>query len=291
MDRQMDAKTFVDKVEGLFSLPEVCRQLARLLDDECTDDELAELIGYDSVLSAKLFGMANDPRLFDQRVENVAEAISRVGAGRLRGIMASTTATNVFANVATDIVDMDNYWHHSVCCALACESLARRVGLEAPQRFFDAGLMHDIGQLVIYQVTPDLAMEVLRRAGEQESYRYRMEQEVIGVTHAAVGRELLSRWQLPMLIQQVVEFHHEPNLAGEYAMAASIAHIATAVANCVEPSWKMHEGEHDAARQIVPFAWRTTGLSSDIIDETVSEISIESVNVLTAVDPESAMIF
>ena len=93
--------------------------------------------------------------------------------------------------------------------------------------------MHDIGQLVIYQVTPDLAMEVLRRAGEQESYRYRMEQEVIGVTHAAVGRELLSRWQLPMLIQQVVEFHHEPNLAGEYAMAASIAHIATAVANCV----------------------------------------------------------
>ena len=57
----MDAKTFVDKVEGLFSLPEVCRQLGRLLDDECTDDELAELIGYDSVLSAKLLAWPTTP--------------------------------------------------------------------------------------------------------------------------------------------------------------------------------------------------------------------------------------
>ena len=136
-----------------------------------------------------------------------------------------------------------------------------------------------------------MRLEVLRKAGEQESYRYRMEQEVIGVTHAAVGQELLSRWQLPLMIQKVVEFHHEPQLAGEYAVEASIAHIATAVANCVEPSWKMGSEEHDAARQINPFAWRTTGLSSEVIDETVSEISIESVNVLSAVDPESVMIF
>lgn len=287
----MDAKTLVDKVEGLYSLPEVCRQLGRLLDGECSDLDLAELIGYDSVLSAKLFGLANDPRLFDHPVNSISEAISRVGADRLRGIMASTTATNVFTNIAPEIVDMDNYWHHSVCCALACESLARRVGLDATQDFFVAGLMHDIGQLVIYQMMPDLALEVLRKAGEQESYRYLMEQEVIGVTHASVGRELLSRWQLPSTIQNVVEFHHEPQLAGEYAVAASIAHIATAVANCVEPSWKMGSEEHDAARQINPFAWRTTGLSSEIIDDTVSEISMDSVNVLCAVDPESIMIF
>jgi putative nucleotidyltransferase with HDIG domain len=287
----MGAKNLVDKVEGLFSLPEVCRQFNQLLDNECTDTELAELIGYDSVLSAKLFGLANDPRKFDRPADTISEAISRLGTDRLRGIMASTTATNVFANMASDIVDMDNYWHHSVCCALACESLARQAGLETPQRLFVAGLMHDIGQLVIYQVIPDLAIKVLKKAGEQESYRYRMEREIIGITHAEVGQELLSRWQLPLLIQKVVEFHHEPALAGEYTMEASIAHIATAVANCVEPSWKMGGEEHDAARQITPFAWRTTGLSSAVIDETVSEISIESVNVLSAIDPESVMIF
>lgn len=188
----MDAKTLVDKVEGLYSLPEVCRQLGRLLDDQCSDAELAELIGYDSVLTAKLFRLANDPHSFERPVDSIPEAISRVGTDRLRGIMASTTATNVFADMASDIVEMDNYWHHSVCCALACESLAREAGLEAPQRFFAAGLLHDIGQLVIYQVIPELAIEVLRKAGEQESYRYRMEQEIIGVTHAAVGQELLS---------------------------------------------------------------------------------------------------
>lgn len=287
----MDARTLVDKVEGLFSLPEVCQQFSRLLEDECSDLELAELIGYDSVLAARLFSLANDGRLYSQPAESISEAISRVGKDRLRRLMASTTATNVFANVESDIVAMDNYWHHSVCCALACESLARQSDLEAPQRLFIAGLMHDIGQLVIYQVLPDLAIEVLRKAGEQESYRYRMEQEIIGITHAAVGQELLSRWQLPMLVQKVVEFHHEPQLAGEYAVEASIVHIATAVANCVEPSWKSGGKEYDAARQITPFAWVTTGLSPDVIDATVSEISIESLNVLSVVDPDSAMIF
>jgi HD-like signal output (HDOD) protein len=288
----MDAKSLVDKVEGLYSLPEVCRQLGRLLDEACSEADLAELIGYDSVLSAKLFGLANkDPRFYGQPVKTIPEAISRVGSDRIRSLMASTTATNVFANVSSDIVDMDDYWQHSVCCALACESLARQTGLEAPQPLFDAGLMHDIGQLVIYQVLPDLAVEVLCKAGELESYRYRMEQNIIGFTHAAVGQELLSRWQLPLLIQKAVEFHHEPQLAGEYTVAASILHIATAVANCVEPSWKKGGGEHSVIRQVDPFAWRTVGLSPEVIDATVSEISIESMNVLTAVDPESTMIF
>ncbi|HXK57652.1 MAG TPA: HDOD domain-containing protein, partial [Gammaproteobacteria bacterium] len=87
----MDAKTLVDKVEGLYSLPEVCRQLGRLLDDQCSDAELAELIGYDSVLTAKLFRLANDPHSFERPVDSIPEAISRVGTDRLRGIMASTT--------------------------------------------------------------------------------------------------------------------------------------------------------------------------------------------------------
>jgi len=287
----MDAKTLVDKVEGLFSLPEVCWQLGRLLDDGCAEIELAELISYDPVLSARLFGLANGPQFSGQAVASISEAISRVGIDKLRGLLTSTTATSVIANVSPDVVDMDNFWHHSVCCALGCEILARNVGLDAPQRFFIAGLMHDIGQLVIYQSIPDLAIEVLKRAGEQESFRYRMEKEIIGATHAQVSQELLRRWQLPLMVQKVVGFHHEPQHAGEYAMEASIVHIATAVANCVEPSWKMAGEEHDATRQINPFAWHVTGLSPDVIEGVVSDISVESLDVLSVVNPDSAMIF
>ena len=120
----MDARTLVDEIEGLFSLPEVCQQFNRLLDDKSSDVELAEFIGYDSVLTARLFNLANDNRLYSRPAESISEAILRVGTDRLRRLMASTTATNVFANMESDIVAMDNYWHHSVCCALACESLA-----------------------------------------------------------------------------------------------------------------------------------------------------------------------
>jgi len=290
----MDAKTLVDEAQGLFSLPEVCQRLSRMLDDrQSLEAELAELISYDPVMSAKLLGMANGPMCSGPPVDSVSKAITKVGVSRLKELLVSTVATNAFSRVESEIVEMHNYWHHSVCCALACESLARQLKLEAPQQLFLAGLMHDIGQLVIYQVIPEQAIEVLRKAGEQESYRYRMEQDIIGLTHAEVGQELLRRWQLPLMIQKVVEFHHEPQLAGPYVKQASIAHIATAVANCVEPSWKMvgEDEEHDAERQINPFAWRATGFSPDIIDETVSEISVASLNVLAVVDPDSAMIF
>lgn len=288
----MDASTLVDKAEGLFSLPEVCRQLSRLLDDsDCTNIELAELISYDPVLAAKLIGMANDPHDSEPPVDSISAAIARVGSNRLRGLLVSTTATNAFSRVESEIVEMDNYWHHSVCCALASETLARQLGLSLPEQLFVAGLMHDIGQLVIYQVVPDLASKVLRKAGEQESYRYRMEREIIGFTHADVGRELLSRWRLPEMIQQVVQFHHEPQLAGKYTVPASIVHIATAVSNCIEPSWKMEAEKISAVRQIDPVAWQITGLTPDIIDRTVEDISVESMTVLSIVDPASAMIF
>jgi putative nucleotidyltransferase with HDIG domain len=262
-----------------------------LADNDITDAELAELISYDSVLSAKLLSLANGPQFPGPPVHSISSAIVKVGATQLRELLESTTATNAFAKVASEIVAMDNYWHHSVCCALACESLAQRLEIESPQRLFVAGLLHDMGQLVIYQVIPDLATEVLRKAGAQESHRYRMEKEIIGLTHAQVGQELLRRWELPLMIQKVVEFHHEPRLAGEFVMEASIAHIATAVSNCIEPSWKTGNEEYDANRQISPFAWHITGLSPDVIDATISEVSIKSVNVLNVVDPESAMIF
>lgn len=288
----MNVKALVNKVEGLYLLPEVYQQLSWLLDgNECNIIELEELISYDPVMSARLFGIANGPLFSGQPVESISAAISRVGINRLRRVLISTTATHVFANVGAEMVEMDNYWHHSVSCALAGEFLARRLKCEAPQRLFIAGLMHDIGQLVIYQTIPDLAIQVLRKAGELESYRYRMEQEIIGFTHAEVGQELLSRWQLPLMIRKAVEFHHEPQLAGEYGVEASIVHIATAVANSAEPSWKMGGEGHDVARQINPFAWRITGLSPSIIDETVSKVKMESINVLCAVAPASAVIF
>ena len=287
----MDAKTLVERVEGLYTLPEVYQQLRGMLQAGASgESELAELISYDPVLSARVFQLAGE---FPPEVQasSVSEAVAALGSSELLQRLQSTSTDSVFSSVPSEIVDLLDFWHHSVCCAMAAESLARRCNYLFPEALFLAGLVHDIGQLVIYQHSPEQAVEVLRRAGEQESHRYRMEQQILPWTHAALGGELLRHWSLPELVCRATEFHHEPHLAGEFELQASLVHIATAVANCIEPSWKAGGAVQDAVRQITPSAWAAAGLDRSVIDDTVSEISIQSLEVLRIVNPGSATIF
>jgi putative nucleotidyltransferase with HDIG domain len=287
----MDAKALVEHVEGLYTLPEVYRQLQEMLGAEAVNEaELAELISYDPVFSARVFQLAAESPT-DVQVNSISEAVSLLGSTALQQRLHSTSTQAVFSRVPSDIVDLHDFWHHSVCCAMAAEALARRCNYLFPEALFLSGLMHDIGQLVIYQHRPELAVEVLRQAGEQESFRYRMEQQILPWTHAELGGELLRHWSLPEVVCRATEFHHEPHLAGEFELQASLVHMATAVANCIEPSWKAEGATRDALRQISPRAWNATGLSKDVIDDTVSEISIQSLEVLRIVDPGSATIF
>jgi len=288
----LNVETMVDQVDALFSLPALCRQLNRMRHGDAADSaRLAEFIGYDPALTATLFRLANAPEFAGPPVESVSAGIARIGSERLAELLALAAGTSEFEEIDPALVDMEDFWHHSLCCALASSSLARQAGLQSPERMFLPGLLHDIGQLVIYQVHPKLSARVLSDSRELESYRYQMEKTLIGVTHAQAGRELLRRWRLPEMVQRAVEFHHEPGLAGPFLVESSILHIATAVANCVEPSWKVRMRRHDAVRQINPVAWEATGLTPAVIDLTVREFCADSIDVLGEVDPAWSSIF
>jgi len=287
-----NVESMVDQVDTLLSLPQVCQHLSRILEaGRVEPSRLAELIACDPTLTARLFQLANAPEARHPPVETISEAIARIGTDRLRQLLASSPGTSVFREIDPAIVDREDFWHHSLCCALASSSLARQAGMESPGRMFLPGLLHDIGQLIIYEANPRLAARVLTDSRELESYRYQMEKTLLGVTHAQAGRELLRRWRLPEMVQRAVEFHHEPGLAGAFLLESSIVHIATAIANCVEPSWKVSMRRQDVLRQINPVAWEATGLTPAVIDPTVREFCIESIDVLAEVDPGWSSIF
>ncbi len=289
----MNVQELVDRSSSLFSLPEVCNRVNELLDEpEVTEEVIAEVIGHDPVLTALLLKMANQsPYGSPCQVDDVAEATSRIGLTNLRALMTTTSAIDAFEQVDEDLVDMADFWHHSVCCGIAAGSLAGRCGVKDTQTMFVAGLLHDIGQLVLYNSFPELAEQVLRKAGESEYFRYRAEQEIMGVTHAQVGAELLRRWRLSPCLQEVVAFHHEPANAANYGWETSVVHIATAVANRVEPSWKMDSEQQNSPLQIQPEAWEVTGLSPEVIDLTVEAIGTESFAVMSVVNPGSLFLY
>jgi hypothetical protein len=89
----------------------------------------------------------------------------------------------------------------------------------------------------------------------------------------------------------VVRYHHEPEAAIHYPIETALVHIATGVANRIEPSWKMSPVQKASLGQISPYAWQVTGLTPDLIKPTLDEINSQSFAVMSVIDPDSMMIY
>jgi HD-like signal output (HDOD) protein len=122
---------------------------------------------------------------------------------------------------------MIDFWTHSIHCAVLCRLLAKSSAVLHADRLFLAGLLHDIGSLVIYQKIPQQASQVLLTINHDRRLLSGIEQEIIGFTHADVGRALLKLWSLPESLYEVVGCYRDPELAQTHKLDAHILNLAT----------------------------------------------------------------
>ena len=182
----------VDQVTTLVSLPEVYVRLSALLDDpDATSADLGEVIRHDPGLATRLLRIVNSAfYALPSRIDDLTGAVTIIGRNDLRDLALATVAVETFDKIACDLVDMSTFWHHSVFCALIARLLGKRCNSHHTERLFGAGLLHDVGQLVIYHELPELARQALAGAEASDDGLYRAEKQVLGFTHAEVAREL-----------------------------------------------------------------------------------------------------
>lgn len=268
----------------LVSLPEIFLRVNEMIDNpHYSAADIGRVIGQDTGLTARLLKIVNSPfYLFPSKIDTVSRAVTIVGLHELRDLILATSIARIFAGIPNDIVDMDSFWRHSVGCALVAKGIAARRGEPHTERFFVAGLLHDVGSLLIYRKVPELAREALLRARHGGETLCKAEQAVIGCDHAAVGGELLRTWRLPKHLEEAVAFHHAPTLAGQYPLDAAIVHLANIIANAV-----LFGSSGDT--HIAPFepaAWDLTGLSPDIIEPIVIEAETQFSHTLEMIHPK-----
>ncbi|HEX8963974.1 MAG TPA: HDOD domain-containing protein, partial [Rhodocyclaceae bacterium] len=138
-----------------------------------------------------------------------------------------------------------------------------------PDALFTAGLLHDIGELVIFNRMPEQAREVLARVMESgdELPVYEAERELMDFDHAAVGGELARQWQLPTLLQECIECHHDIAGASRHPREAAIVHIANSLALMAE----LDTLDPESVTPIATLAWLQAGLEADCIEPAVRE--------------------
>jgi HD-like signal output (HDOD) protein len=165
-----------------------------------------------------------------------------------------------FRDVPPDLMNMKLFWQHAISCGVFAKLLAgHMVGL-SEERFFVAGLIHDIGRLVLAKNYPQTATRVLLLAKSRPCTLPEAEQEVLGFDHAEVGRLLLRGWKFPTSLEQVVGYHHKP-MRAQHVVETGILHVANVMAH----AFLMHGGAPLYVPPLDGQAWEELDLSPSVI--------------------------
>jgi putative nucleotidyltransferase with HDIG domain len=260
----------------LVCLPEVFMRIREVVSDPTsTVEEATAVIGKDPSLTAKLLKLVNSAfyartlrlsgGLPPGQVDTLSRAVLLLGLNQLSTLAMGVSVLPLFKDIPAECIDMRQFWRHSLAVGLMTKLMAARLGDPSPERFFVAGLLHDIGRLVLYKQVPDLAGEALIEAARSNRLLLDVERELLGFDHAVLGGMLLRKWRFPESLEQAVWRHHDP-LSGEVPLESSLVCVADMVAGAVLPGGS---GERFVPRYL-PEAWRLVGLTGQDLVELVA---------------------
>jgi putative nucleotidyltransferase with HDIG domain len=218
-----EAKAFVEQAKELPVMPPVAAEVIRKAEDPDTAvKELSELISRDAALAVRVLKIANSSfYAMPREIQSIQQAIMLLGYSTLRSVVVAASMKDVFARfgLAERLL-----WEHAVAGAVAANRLAREIGGFNADELFLAGLLHDVGRLVMYSQASAKYQEVLAVLYTEGGDPVGLERRVFGFDHCEVGRLVLEKWRLPARLVGAIGGHHDPEAAagknGEQPLAA-----------------------------------------------------------------------
>jgi HD-like signal output (HDOD) protein len=221
--RKIDLHRRIEQVGELPTLPHVVQKLASMIGrPDVSAEEIGTLIEKDQVLSAKVLRLANSPFYgFPSRIASVAHAVVVLGLNVVKGLTLCATAFDMMRNAG-----MNELWRHSLGVAMTAHILGTKAAMKNPEEVFVAGLLHDIGKVVLYVKWPDVGQQITAVTRNTSRPLMDAEQELFEVTHADVGGWLANAWHLPTSLREPILHHHTPAAAQDAKLQTAIVHVA-----------------------------------------------------------------
>ena len=206
----------------------ITRVLSMLQDPEVEIRDLVDAIELDPGLTANLLRWANSA-YFSSRMEitSVRDASVRLGLKRMNQlIITSVVAPIVGKKIQGYDLPPGSLLEHSVATAIGTNALAEQLRIELPDYAYTAGLLHDIGKIVLGNFIKVKAEPIVNLARQEGISFVEAERLVLGIDHAEVGSILLERWNIPNVIAQVVRWHHAPESFEDAQRVLDVVHVA-----------------------------------------------------------------
>ena len=233
LPNQAQVKRIVSQVDNLKPLPSSITRALKMMDDpEASFDQLVSILQVDQALTVRILKQANSAYYgFRAPASTLQEGIIRLGMRRLKNILLTLSFSSTLGRrLAGYNLGHGDLWRHSVAVAMVAQRLAERVHYANVDEAYVAGLLHDLGKLVLDQHFKIDWTQVLEAGREFQLSLIDVEEKLFEMNHAQVGGELAQRWELPVELIDAIAYHHMPVMAKTAAKLTAIVHIADILA-------------------------------------------------------------
>lgn len=295
----LQAKAARDRIlRGLKDIPAfpvvVNQVLEKLNSPNANGAQVAQLVSYDPGLTSRILRMVNSSAYgIPRQVTNIQHAIAMLGFSAVRGLVLGASLCTILTSGKVAYkhnLDVHAFWEHALMVAFLSRRIASLYQLPDTDEIFSAGLLHNIGMLVLFSQATELDRHIHATLSRKQIWRFsplarRVERELLSFDHVSLSRELAKRWQLPYLMQAVMEGYAQPQENGEEYESAvfcvSLAHYALAAMNAVGGEVEAVALGHIPAGVAVYFSIETDG-ELRAICEHIAPLQAESAEIRQA---------
>ena len=261
----------IRRIRGLPTLPPVVRKISEMVKSEnVSAEKIGKTIGQDYALTAKVLRLVNSAFYgLGGRISSVTSAVILLGLNVVRGVVLSAS---VFELMDKGIVGL---WEHSLGTAIASGVVAKALYVPEPEEVSVAGLLHDIGKVVVPAKMPQTYREICECIERTTLSIGEAEREILGFDHSRIGMWLADEWNFPPNLMEPIVYHHTPALAKEAKIQTAIVHLADVLIRAKGFGFGGDPWVPEINREV----WNLLGFSMDELEEMVFRIGEEIFNV------------
>jgi putative nucleotidyltransferase with HDIG domain len=249
------------------SLPEVYIRVNELLDAEMsTAIQIGDAVQTDPALTARILKLINSAFYgLSNPVTSISQAVTLLGRKYLQQALTGSVLAEVFKDFNVTEFPLRDFWQHCIKTAIIARQLAmQNARIIDHEAFFTAGLLHDIGWLVVVKVNPSAYATITGIARTEKRDILQVETEKLGVTHIDVGVALLEKWGIPSLIIQCVRMHHDTDHEGPRGIETSIVALANQLSRYSLPDVTGENEEIEEILSAIPY-WEKSKCTAEQI--------------------------
>ncbi len=283
----MTADDYVKKASEIFILSDSFIRIKELIDDETsTIDDISEVILIDPALAGTVLKLANSPFFnYQGKIDTISKAVLVLGITEVYNLVIAYFTTEAFKQIDANQDYLAEFWVRSVDCALLMRFLGVSLGIVHAERLFILGLLHNLGELVVHQVTAEKQRDCESR--NINLLPWVKQQDVLGFTFGQCSAELLKQWQLPYSIFAPIRDQDVENLSQHNAETQLLY-----VAKRVMTRNQVFKGQVlDYSDLLTKEELALLCIDKSILENAVDYCDLERLGLLSILNPRASMLY